>query len=78
MTEENEKDYEKNNSCRFCEKDIISDKVRDQCQLTRKCGGPAHGKCNINVTPKQRNFIPFVFHKISNHGCHLFFRKLVN
>ena len=35
--------------CRFCEKEILSDKVRDHCHLTGKYRGPAHNTCNINV-----------------------------
>ena len=79
MTEENEEDYRNNNICRFCEKEIISDKfVRDHRHLTGKYIGPAHNTCNINVTQKQSNFIPFVFHNLSNHDCHLFFKKPID
>ena len=53
---------EKNNICRFCEKEILSDKVRDHCHLTTKYRGPAHSVFNINVTQDQSNFIPFIFH----------------
>ena len=70
--------YRNNNNCRFCEKEILSDKVRDLCHLTGKYRGPAHGKCNINVTQKQSNFIPFIFHNFSNYDCHMFFKKLVD
>ena len=31
MTEEDEEDYKNDNICRFCEKEILSDKVRDHC-----------------------------------------------
>ena len=78
MTEKDEEDYRNNNVCRFCEKEILSDKVRDHCHLTSKNRGPAHSKCNINVTQKQSNFIPFVFHNFSNYDCHMFFTKLVD
>ena len=64
MTEEDEEDYR--NICRFCEKNIESDKVRDHCHLTGKYGGPAHSICNINVTQEQSNFLPFIFHNFSN------------
>ena len=74
MTEENEEDYRNDNICRFCEKEI-SDKVRDHCHLTGKYRGPAHSKCNINVTQKQSNFIPFIFHNFSNYDCHMFFKN---
>ena len=56
----------------------MSDKVRDHCHLTGKYRGPAHNTCNINVTQKQSNFIPFIFHNFSNYDCHMFFKKLVD
>ena len=31
MTEDVEEDYTKNNICRFCEKNIRSEKVKDRC-----------------------------------------------
>ena len=78
MTREDEEDYKNNNVCRFCEKEIILDKVRDHCHLTGKYRGPAHNTCNINVTQKQSNFIPFIFHNFSNYDCHMFFKTLVD
>ena len=78
MTEENEEDYRSRIVCRFCEKNIESDKVRDHCHLTVKCRGPAHSICNINVTQDQSNFIPFIFHNFSKYDCHMFFKKLVD
>ena len=62
----------------FVKKNIESDKVRDYCYLTGKYRGPAHSKCNINVTQGQSNFIPIVFHNFSNYDCHSFFKKLVD
>ena len=46
--------------------------------MTGKYRGPAHSKCNINVTQKQSNFIPFIFHNFSDYDCHMFFKKLVD
>ena len=77
-TKENEDDFENNNICRFCEKEILSDKVRDHCHLTGKYRGPAHNVCNINVKQKDSNFIPFAFHNFSNYDCHMFFKRLVD
>ena len=74
MTDEDEEDYRNYNVCRFCEKNIDCDKVRDHCHLTGKYRGPARSKCNINVTQKQSNFIPFIFHNFSNYDCHMFFK----
>ena len=78
MTEEDDEDYRNDNICRFCEKEILSDKVRDHCHLTGKYKGPAHSKCNISVTQKQSNFIPFIFHNFSNYDCHMFVKKLAD
>ena len=46
--------------------------------MTGKYRGPAHSICNLNVTQKQSNFIPFKFHNFSNYDCHMFFKKLVD
>ena len=78
MTQEDENDYRNDNVCRFCEKEKLSDKVRDHCHLTGKYRGPAHNTCNINVSQQQINFIPFIFHNFSKYDCHMFFKKLVD
>ena len=77
MTEKVEEDYRNKNVCRFCEKVIKSGKVRDHCHLTGKYRGPAHSKCNINITQGKSKTIPFIFHKFSNYDCHIFFKKLL-
>ena len=78
MTEEDEEDYKNNIICRFCEKEILSDKVRDHCHLKGNYRGPAHNVCNKNVKQKDKNFIPFAFHDSSNYDCHMFFKRLVD
>ena len=78
MTQEDVENFENNNVCRFSEKEILSEKVRDHCQLTGKYRGPAHNTCNINIKQKDSNFIPFAFHNLSNYDCHMFFKRLVD
>ena len=78
MTQEDKEDFNKNNICRFCDKEILSDKVRDHCHLTGKYRGPAHNTCNINVKQKDIDFIPFAFHNFSNYDCQMSFRRLVS
>ena len=78
MTEEDEEDYKNNNICRFCEREILSDKVRDHCHLTGKYRGPAHKICNINVSQQKSNIFPFIFHNFINYDCHMFFKRLVD
>ena len=77
MTEEDGEDFKKYTICRFCEKEL-SDKVKDHCQLTGIYRGPAHSKCNINVTQDKINFVPIIFHNFGNYDCHMFFGKLVH
>ena len=71
--QEDEEDFKNNHICRFCEKEIVSDRVRDHCHLTGKYRGPAHNTFNINVRQADGNFIPFAFHKFSNYDYHMFF-----
>ena len=78
MTKEDKKDFKNNSICRFCEKNIESDKIRDHCHLTGIYREPAHSKCNIKVTQDKSNFIPIIFHNFSNYDCQIFFRKLVD
>ena len=52
MSEEDKQDFENDNICRYCEKYIETDKVRDHCHLTGKYRGPAHNECNLQVSKK--------------------------
>ena len=61
LTQEDKEDFDNEHICRFCEKEIFSDKVRDHCHLTGKYRGPPHNTCIINVKQKKK-FIPFAFH----------------
>ena len=78
MTQEDEENYKNNNICRFCEKNIECDKVRDHCHLTGKYRGSSHNVCNINVRQADSNFIPFAFLNFSNYDCHMFFKRLLD
>ena len=78
MTEEDQYDFENNNICRYCEKYIETDKVRDHCHLTSKNRGPAHSNCNLNVKQKDSNIITIGLHNSSNYDCHMFFKTLVD
>ena len=74
MTQEDDEHYRININCRFCEKNIESDKVVDHCHLTSKYRRAAHSKRNNNVTQKLSSYIPFVFHIFSDYDCHVFFK----
>ena len=78
ITQEDNEKFENNNICRFCEKNIESDKVRDHCHSTGKYRGPAHNICNINVSQQQSIIIAYIFHNFSNYECHRFFKRLVD
>ena len=78
MTEEDQPDFENNNICRFCEKYIEFNKVKDHCHLTGKYGGPAHSECDLKVRQADSNFITNGLHNFSNYDCHMFFKTLVD
>ena len=65
-TEKDEEVYRNFNICRFCEKNVDCDKIRDHCHLTGNYRGPAHSICKIIVTQDQSNFTPFLFHRFCN------------
>ena len=67
MTGKDEDSFRNITNCRFCEKNIESDKVRDQYHLTGKNRRRAQNACNINVTQKQSSFLPFVVHTFMNY-----------
>ena len=78
MTEEDNQDFEKNNICRYCEKYIETDKVRDQCHITGNYRGPAHNECNLQVRQADSSFITIGLHDFRNYDCHMFFKTLVD
>ena len=59
-------------SVNFARKKRIVDEVIDHCHLPSKNKGTTQNECNVKVTQKQKKLFPFVFHKFSIHGCHLF------
>ena len=61
MTEDDKEVFKNDSNCRFCEKEILVDKVRDHCHLASSHRGPAQRKCSIKVTQKQGKFLPFLF-----------------
>ena len=65
LTEEDEEDFKITDVCSFCEKEILSDKVRDHCHLRGKYGGPAHSQCNINFTQGKSNTSPLIFYSFT-------------
>ena len=76
MTDENIINYNKCSTCHICNKEILySDKVRDHCHFTGKFRGPAHNKCDLNLTLK--NFkIPVFFHNSKGCDAHLIIQEL--
>ena len=78
MKEEDQHDFENNNICRYCEKNIELNKVSDHCHLTGEYRGPAHNDCNLKVKQSDSNFITIGLHNFSKYDCHMFFKTLVD
>ena len=52
------------------------DEGRDHCHLTGEYRSSAHNNCTKNITWKQSNFLPFVFHNFVNYDCNLVFKEI--
>ena len=69
--------FEKASECWLCDDFFetplppFGGKVRDHCPLTGKYGGAALSDCNLKA--KQPEFVPLMFHNLSNCDSHLFF-----
>ena len=59
---EEEERFQLANSCWICDKlfDVVDDKVRDHCHITRKYRGAAHRSCYINLNLSKK--IPVIFY----------------
>ena len=62
MPEEDGEGCRITDNCQFCEKNIESNKVRDNhCHLTAKYKGPAYRKNHIIVPQKKKQFYTICF-----------------
>eukprot|EP01048_Picozoa_sp_COSAG05_P018477 COSAG05_NODE_2710_length_2741_cov_1.654807_2_plen_702_part_01 len=73
MTAEQEHQFQCQKNCRFCEKELGNDRVRDHDHLTGAYRGAAHSKCNIEEGKKRtRNYkVPVFFHNLKGYDAHL-------
>ena len=78
MNKKDEDDITKFIFCRFCEKIIICNEVRDHSHLEGKYRGPAHQTCNKNDKQNQKIFISKAFHTFRNYYCDKFFKTLID
>jgi len=53
------------NTCRFCNQQIKTNKVRDHCHYTGNYRGPAHEECNLKASCPKRETIPIMFHNLN-------------
>ena len=76
MTEEEEKLFQKSNTCWICKKRIDNDeeKVRDHCHVTGKFRGAAHKISNVNFQLTKK--ISVIFLNLKNYDSHLIFNEL--
>ena len=69
LTPKQWKKYNKASRCHICYKQFgdpkMGPKVRDHCQYTGCCRGPAHRNCNLMY--RIPSYIPVVFHNLSGY-----------
>ena len=49
--------------------DVVDNKVRDHCHITRNYRGSAHWSCNVNLWLTKK--VPVIFQNLRDHDCHL-------
>ena len=76
LTNEEEDNHNKENTCYICKKDLNNDKVRDHCHFTGKYRGAAHNTCNLRYKILQN--IPVIFHNGSTYDYHFIIKELAN
>ena len=83
LTDEEEKIFEKSETCHICkgpfEPDTVEDlgkgdKVRDHCHFTGVFHGAAHNSCNLLYRDTKQ--IPVFFHNLSGYDGHIIFDSL--
>ncbi|XP_064214277.1 uncharacterized protein LOC135266857 isoform X1 [Tribolium castaneum] len=76
LTIQEEFDYLTATECHICQKPFQQNdiKVKDHCHLTGRYRSAAHSNCNLNF--QIPNFIPIVFHNLTNYDSHLFIKEL--
>ena len=76
LTNGEEDNHNKENTCYICKNDFNNDKVKDHCHFTGKYREAAHNLCNLRYkVPKN---IPVIFHNGSTYDYHFIIKELAN
>ena len=76
LTKEEEDNYNKENICHICKKELNNDKVRDHCHFTGKYRGAAHNTCNLRYKISEN--IPVIFHNGCTYDYHFIIKELAS
>ena len=74
LTRDEQKSFDKADTCHLCNKDLGKDKVRDHCHFTGQYRGAAHNKCNLQC--RKPRILPVIFHNLQGYDAHLFIKQL--
>ena len=76
MSEKDEQIFQSSNKRWINDKlfDVVDNKVRDQCHITRKYRGSAHWSCNVNL--KLTKKVSVIFHNLKGYSSHLIMPKI--
>ena len=69
LTEADTESFRCATHCRFCEKELNGDKVRDHCHMTGKYRGAAHKLCNIGCHNRYTK-VPVYCHNMKGYDSH--------
>ena len=65
---------DKAETCHICKKELLTDKVRDNCHFTGQYRGAAHNSCNIQY--RKPMILPVIFRNLQGYDAHLFIKQL--
>ena len=74
LTRQEQKSFDKAETCYICNKELLDDKVRDHCHFTGKYRGAAHNSCNLQC--RKPMILPVIFHNLQGYDAHLFIKQL--
>ena len=74
LTQDEQKSFDKAETCHICNKKLINDKVRDHCHFTGQYRGAAHNSCNLQC--RKPMILPVIFHNLQGYDAHLFIKQL--
>ena len=74
LTKAEQESFDESKICYICNKELLTDKVRDHCHFTGEYRGAAHSSCIL--LSRNPLILPVIFHNLQGYDAHLFIKQL--